>query len=370
VQRLLVLIILSFALMFGAACGDSDETGTSSSASPTAAAATSATTTASLKLVPATGTALGSPTVPPPTASTATNPAPLESVLAPYRQFGTDAKPGEFPRTIKHAMGETRIATAPTRVVALDTGEIDALVQLGIKPVGAADYGTTGLPEYLRGSTEGATLLGSVAEPDLELIASLKPDLILSSKLRHEKIYSQLSAIAPTVMSDRPGVTFRENFALYSQAVGKEQQAADVVARYESRVKEVSAKLASPRPAVSIVQVRSNVLRFYQRSNFLGTILTDLGLPRSKAQNVDDFSADLGLETIGEYADGDVIILALQSGEQNPLWKELHALPLWRNLPAVQNNQVLTVDDQTWIGGVGYGAAFLVLDGIEQSLGR
>jgi iron complex transport system substrate-binding protein len=356
------------AAVFLAGCGDANDD--AGSTPVPAATASSNSPAAALKLLPAAGTALGSPAVPAPTASTASAAAPLDKTLAPYAAFGTDAQPGEFPRTIKHALGETKINAAPIRVIALDTGEIDTLVQLGIKPVGVADYGTTGLPEYLKGATEGATLLGSVAEPNLELIASLKPDLILTSKLRHEKIYSQLSGIAPTVMSDRPGVTFRENFALYAEALGKEQKASEIVAKYESRVKEVNAKLPAARPTVSIVQVRSNVLRFYQRSNFLGTILTDLGLPRSKAQNVDDFSADLGIENIGSYADGDVIILALQGGDQNPVWKQLQGLPLWTNLPAVKADRVLNVDDQTWIGGVGYGAAFVVLDGLEKALGK
>jgi iron complex transport system substrate-binding protein len=359
---------LLLAATLAVACGDSDDNeDTSASPVPTSSSTTPA---AELKLLPASGTALGSPAVPAPSVSTAASPAPLEKVLAPYAAFGTTAQPGQFPRTVKHALGETTISSAPLRVVALDTGEIDTLVQLGIKPVGVADYGTTGLPEYLKGATEDATLLGSVAEPNLELIASLQPDLILTSKLRHEKIYSQLSAIAPTVMSDRPGVTFRENFALYAEALGKEQKASEIVAKYESRVKAVAAKLPTPRPTVSIVQVRSNVLRFYQRSNFLGTILTDLGLPRSEAENVDDFSADLGIENIGGYADGEVIILALQGGDQNPVWKELQGLPLWSNLPAVKANKVINVDDQTWIGGVGYGAAFVVLDGLEKALGK
>lgn len=47
----------------------------------------------------------------------------LASALAPYERFvGTDAAPGEFPRTIRHATGEARIGRAPVGVVTLDTG--------------------------------------------------------------------------------------------------------------------------------------------------------------------------------------------------------------------------------------------------------
>ncbi|NEE51089.1 iron-siderophore ABC transporter substrate-binding protein, partial [Streptomyces sp. SID8455] len=52
--------------------------------------------------------------------------------------YGTAAKPGEFPRTVTHAMGKSEIEAAPKRVVVLDVGEFDNVVSLGLKPVGYA----------------------------------------------------------------------------------------------------------------------------------------------------------------------------------------------------------------------------------------
>ena len=40
-------------------------------------------------------------------------------------KYGTDALPDVFPRTITHAMGKTMLSKKPTRVVVLDTGELD-----------------------------------------------------------------------------------------------------------------------------------------------------------------------------------------------------------------------------------------------------
>lgn len=50
--------------------------------------------------------------------------------------LGTDAKLGQWPRTIRQAMGDTVIKAQPKRVVVLDVGELDNVVSLGIKPVG------------------------------------------------------------------------------------------------------------------------------------------------------------------------------------------------------------------------------------------
>ncbi|MDP9352451.1 MAG: ABC transporter substrate-binding protein, partial [Chloroflexota bacterium] len=111
-------------------------------------------------------------------------------------------------RTIEHAMGTAEVPANPQRVVALDTGELDAAMTLGVKPVGAVEaIPGEGFPSYLEG-TEGIENVGTIEQPNLEKIAALKPDLILSSKLRHEVIYPQLSKIAPTVFAETVGVVW------------------------------------------------------------------------------------------------------------------------------------------------------------------
>ncbi len=105
-------------------------------------------------------------------------------------------------RVLSHAMGKTEIPANPQRVVVLDGPVLDACFALWITPVG----GTTGVeddpwPEYPGPGAEGIMNAGDIAEPNLEKIASLEPDLIISLQFRHEGIYEQLSGIAPTVLS-------------------------------------------------------------------------------------------------------------------------------------------------------------------------
>jgi iron complex transport system substrate-binding protein len=40
-------------------------------------------------------------------------------------------------RTVEHAMGTAEVTGTPERVVVLDTGELDAVLALGVRPVGA-----------------------------------------------------------------------------------------------------------------------------------------------------------------------------------------------------------------------------------------
>ena len=317
----------------------------------------------SLVLVPAEPTALGAPEVPAPVPSTAPDAVPMAAQMDPYAGYGTDAAPGEWPRTIRHAMGETVIDSPPQRIITLDPGELDAAIQLGIVPVGAAEYAAYSLTDYVLEAVADMPLVGTTQEPDLEAIIALQPDLILSTQLRHEELFDTLSSIAPTVFGLRPGTPFKENLRLYAQTTGTEKAAADLVGRYEARVRELNAALPDPRPSMSIVQIRPDNIRYYQTANFLGELLRDLGFPRG-SENVDAFAIDESAELLGEQADGEYIILTVQNPEENDLAPEVLQGEIWQQLPAVQAGKVLEVDSAVWIGGVGYGAAFEVFDGI------
>lgn len=169
--------------------------------------------------------------------------------------------------------------------------------------------------------------------------------------------------IAPTVFIERPGLGWKQAFALYARALGREREAADTVRRYEERVRALNGKLPSPRGSISVVRILStNNLRYYQRTNFIDSLLTDLGIPRPAPQNVDDFALDAGLESLGQYAPGDLIILALFGNQQTEYSDSVVKSPLWQGLPAVKAGKVRTVDDKTWIAGIGYRAAFAIFD--------
>ncbi|HEX8767461.1 MAG TPA: ABC transporter substrate-binding protein, partial [Jatrophihabitans sp.] len=128
-------------------------------------------------------------------------------------------------------MGSTEITGKPERVVVLDTGELDSVLALGVTPVGAvrADA-TTGLQSYLGERTQNVKMVGTINDPNLEEIAALQPDLILSNKVRHERLYDKLSDIAPTVFAEKVGAVWKDNFALAAEALGREEEGAAAMA--------------------------------------------------------------------------------------------------------------------------------------------
>src|ERR1700754_1743729 len=101
-------------------------------------------------------------------------------------------------RTVAHAMGSTKILKEPKRIVALDQSFVDAALSLDGDVVGYTTYRSVDekLPEYLGEAAKvhgrEAASVGTLAEPSLEKVAALKPDLILSAKVRHEALYGKL----------------------------------------------------------------------------------------------------------------------------------------------------------------------------------
>ena len=118
-------------------------------------------------------------------------------------------------------MGTTDVPDAPQRIVILTNEGTEALLHLGVIPVGAAQS-WEGDPWYdhLACPLADTVSLGTETGINLELLASLEPDLIIGTKVRQEKIYEQLSAIAPTVFSETIGEAWLDNYQFYGDVLG------------------------------------------------------------------------------------------------------------------------------------------------------
>ncbi|WP_031072933.1 ABC transporter substrate-binding protein [Streptomyces sp. NRRL WC-3742] len=280
-----------------------------------------------------------------------------------------------FPRTVKHAAGTAEIKAQPKRVVVLDSGELDDVTLLGIKPVGAVSphmKTNGGFPAYLKDKVEGTKDVGPMNEPNLELIASLKPDLILSSKVRHAKVYDQLNAIAPTVLAETTGFPWKENLALYAQALGKEDEAKKALADYEARAgklgEAIKAKNNGTMPTASVVRFVAGPTRLYGKSSYSGVVLKDVGLARPASQDVDKNIIEISAEQIGQ-ADADLLFVTTADDPTKTKENEVQQTAVWQGLNAVKNAKVSTVPDETWMSGIGVQAADAMLGDIAKAAG-
>ncbi|MFD5031441.1 ABC transporter substrate-binding protein [Streptomyces sp. NPDC058405] len=279
--------------------------------------------------------------------------------------YGTDAQPGQFPRTITHALGKTELKARPQRVVVLDVGEFDNVVSLGVQPVGyAPTEGDDGIPSYLKKGAGTPKSVGTINNLNLEAVAALRPDLILGSQLRAADKYQELSKIAPTVFSIRPGFTWKENYLLNAQALDRTAEAKAELDAYGKRAADLGAAIGPDKPTVSMVRYMPDRLRLYAKASFIGTILDDTGLPRPENQQINDLAVEISPEKIDD-ADADWIFTGVYGDPGKTDRDTARSNPLWKNLKAVKAGQAKDVQDETWYLGLGVTAANLVLDDLR-----
>lgn len=258
----------------------------------------------------------------------------------------------------------------PERVVVLDTPQLDAALSLGVTPVGAVRPAAGAeFPEYLEGAADIAEV-GTIEAPNLEAIARLEPDLILSSEVRHADLKDELSDIAPTVFSETTGGTWKADYLLFAEALGHEQEARDLLEIYEARAAAIGAQLGTPADTtVGIVRFLPDEIRVYGPQSFSGTVLTDVGvsLPESVRDVTDDIAIYPSAEQV-DQASADVIYVTTWGDPADTTKASVQGGPLWPTLPAVQQGRVYDVSDDVWMLGIGVLGADVLLDDIERTL--
>lgn len=296
----------------------------------------------------------------------------LASCGSPQEAATNELPESGFPKTVDHVMGSTEIPTKPVRIVALDQTFVDAAFTLGVPLAGFTDISPNAerLPGYLAefSGTLGkeAVSLGELDNPNLEQLASLRPDLILSAKIRHEDLYDELSQIAPTVFSETTGPTWKENLILLAEALGEEEKAKERIAQYESRAKAIGDAIRAKEgrnPTISLIRFLGQENRLYQKASFSGIVLEDTGLARPPSQDIDDFAVAVSEERIPD-ADADRIFYTVYDLEAARAAQErFQANPLWGRL----EGRVTEVSDEVWGLAVGLQGAEAMLDDLAKS---
>lgn len=276
-------------------------------------------------------------------------------------------------REITHAMGVTDVPDNAQRVVILTNEGTEAVLALGINPVGAVQS-WDGDPWYahLNDLLKGTTPLGTELAVDLEVLATLEPDLIIGTKVRQEKIYEQLSAIAPTVMSETIGGEWQENMKFYANVLGRSAEAEAKLAAFDARTKAIHDALGDAvNEEISMVRFSPNRTRIYYKETFSGLILGQIGFKRPPAQDKDEFAEEVTKERIPEMAGDRVFYFAsdLNEPESEANLADWLADPLWANLDAVKAGKARRVSETIWNTAGGIYAAHLMLDDIESIYG-
>lgn len=267
--------------------------------------------------------------------------------------------------TIKDAKGEFTLDKTPSRVVALEYSFVDALAQVGVSPVGVADDNKIDriLPQ-VREKIAAWQSVGTRSQPSLEVIASLKPDLIIADPSRHTAVFEELKKIAPTVMFDSRHESYQENLETAQKIgdlVGKSAEMKAKINEHNDYIANIAKNLGVQGKKASFGTSREDKFNIQNDNGYVGSFLTTLGFAPTKL-NSDQAFVEINLEQLvmekPEY-------LFIAHYRDESIARKWEAEPLWKAIPAVKANHVYSVDSDMWARGRGLEASKIMAKQIE-----
>lgn len=276
-------------------------------------------------------------------------------------------------KTIVHDFGTTELKKAPKRIVILDNLYGEILEPLDLTPVGT----TTGQ----EGSQEFSTLfkkhykdadvvsVGWQKSPDLEKIKELKPDLILMT-VDQEGLYDKLSEIAPTVgyrINTDENWDYHETSLKVAEIFDKRDEMKDALDRMDAKeavfAENVKAKFGDQK--LMYLRVTGNDIRYYAYGHF-GYLYDTYKFNRAQTFNPEDMYQVIDIDKLKDLNPD---LLIVQADSQELLDNKLKNTPVWSNLKAVQNNNVIYADYSTYMLGFGIVSQEAIMNQISDEWG-
>ena len=260
-------------------------------------------------------------------------------------------------KTIVHDFGTTELKKVPKRIVILDNLYGEILNPLDITPVGA----TTGQADSQEFSTlfkkqykdAKVVSVGWQANPDLDKISELKPDLILMTG-EQEDLYDELSEIAPTVgyqINTDENWDYHETSLKVAEIFDKRDEMKKDLDRLDAReavfAENVKAKFGNQK--LMYLRVTDNDIRYYAYGHF-GYLYDTYHFNRAETFNPDDMFQVIDPDKLKDINPD---LLIVQADSQELLDNKLKNSPVWTSLKAVQNNKVIYADYSTYMLGFG-----------------
>lgn len=253
--------------------------------------------------------------------------------------------------TVTDVRGDVEIPAEPQRIVDL-SGNSDMLSILGYKVVGTANsdaYDYTRFPSYLEDTLKGATILGYSMQDtmDIEAIMNLNPDLIIISTIQ-EKMYDQLSEIAPTVMIQLEALNWKDDLMTLGKVFNREEKATEWLADYKVDAKaagdKIKAEYGEDTTYLSFLASGGQFFVF-DGAGFGDVLYNDMGLakPAGMPEQTDISLPVVTYEGLAAI-DADYIFCIATDEDLATLKQNT----IWNNMPAVKEGHVVFLESSPY----------------------
>lgn len=252
-----------------------------------------------------------------------------------------------FAMTVEDLQGQFTLDKTPQRIVVLELSFADALAAVDLSPVGIADDNDPEriLPE-VRARLKPWRSVGTRAQPSLEAISALRPDLIVADSSRHRGIYAALRQIAPVLLLKSRNETYAENLqsaAIIGKVVGQDPLMQQRLAQHRRRMANFAVQLPAGASVVFGTS-REQQFNLHSRDTYTGSVLSALGLSVPAAIGGAPM-ATIGLEQLLAINPQWLFVAHYRTESIVRKWQQD---PLWQMLQAQQKQQVAAVDSNSW----------------------
>ncbi|GIE85559.1 ABC transporter substrate-binding protein [Actinoplanes regularis] len=257
-----------------------------------------------------------------------------------------------FPATVANQFGSTTVEEEPKAVVSLGWADADALLALGVVPIGILDWfqaWPTGVGPWAQDRLNGAkpTVLKG-PEINFESVAALRPDFITFTKSDNVKAtWEQLEKLAPTLSGPAGtppyGTTLKDQTVMIAAALGRKPEGEALVAANDKALAD--AKAANPAfqgKSVVVAAAFGGQYGAYTRGDGRVQFMEALGFvnsPKIEDLKPANFYAPISKEKVG-LLDADLtVVFGIGAGEQ------LKKDPVLNSIASAKDGRLLILDD-------------------------
>lgn len=259
--------------------------------------------------------------------------------------------------TITHTLGKTEVELNPERVVVFDYSALDTMKALGVDD-SLVGLPKSSLPKELEEYKDAKYAdLGGLKEPDLEGIKSADPDLIIING-RQADFYDQLSAIAPTISTDKDELNYLEsvegNINKIAQIFEAEEKANEEFAKIEKKIEDLNKKVTEKDLDALTLMVNEGKLSVFGEESRFSIIYNSFGF-KNKDQDIKESShgQDITFEYIAKQNPEIMFVIDRGVATGSDIEESLTAKSVLNNdviksMDAYKNDNIVYLNSATW----------------------
>lgn len=256
---------------------------------------------------------------------------------------GKAPSPGAFPLTVTDDAGrQVTVSRQPERLISMAPGNTEILFALGLGPR------VVGVDKYSDYPADAAKIeqIGSFSKPNVEKVASLKPDLVIGTGMQKQAIEQLEKLNIPVlVLTPRNVDDVLKNIELVGRLTGTEQKAKEVVTDIKGRIDRVTAAL-SDIPSDKRLRVYYEVYSDPIMTVGPGTLihqLIELAGGGNIAADADTDYPKFSVEAVVQR-NPEIIVFPEFHGTGVLTVDQVKARPGWENIAAVTAGRIYPID--------------------------